>query len=105
MEAFANDLRVAFRSLLARPAFAAAAILTLALGIGSTTTVFSVVFGVLIRPLPFPQPDRLVYLWQTNIQNPSSATDGVSSPVNDDDWRRARSLASWVVSPRPKVVL
>lgn len=105
MESFSNDLRVAFRSLLARPAFALAAILTLALGIGSTTTVFSVVFGVLIRPLPFPQSHRLLSIWQTNIQNPVPASQGVSSPVNDDDWRRARTLESVALFAPTSLVL
>src|SRR5262245_20396516 len=57
-----GDLRQAIRTLVARPGFAAAAILTLALGIGATTAIFSVVYGVLFRPLPYSQADRLVWL-------------------------------------------
>ena len=55
-----DDLRFALRGLLRYPAFSVVAVLTLALGIGANTAVFTLVDGVLIRPLPFPQPDRLV---------------------------------------------
>jgi predicted permease len=55
-----RDLRRALRTLLRRPAFTLAAVLTLALGIGSTTAIFSVVYSVLIKPLPYPHPEELV---------------------------------------------
>lgn len=55
-----HDVRLAARTLLKQPVFAAAAVLTLALGIGATTAIFSVVNGVLIKPLPYPDPDSLV---------------------------------------------
>jgi predicted permease len=60
VEDFAADLRYALRQLRRAPAFAAAAILTLAIGIGATTTIFSVADAALLNPLPFPHPDRLV---------------------------------------------
>jgi putative ABC transport system permease protein len=56
----ASELRRTARRLLRHPAFTAAAVLTLALGIGATTAIFSVVYGVLIKPLPYPDADRLV---------------------------------------------
>jgi putative ABC transport system permease protein len=59
-----QDLRFAARTLAGRPGFAAAAILSLALGVGATTVMFTVVDGVLLRPLPFPRPADLVLLWQ-----------------------------------------
>src|SRR5262245_19213016 len=60
------DLRFALRRLLRGPAFALAAIATLALGIGSTTAILSVVHALLLRPLPFPDPDRLVIVWEAD---------------------------------------
>jgi predicted permease len=64
MESLLRDFRIAIRGLGRSPGFAAVAVLTLALGIGATSTVFSVVYGVLLRPLPFPRADRLVQIVQ-----------------------------------------
>jgi len=84
-----NDLRCAFRALFKRPAFTVVAIVTLALGIGANTAIFSVIDGVLLRPLPFRDPDRLVQLKERNSRGRPSA---VSHP-NFLDWRqRATSL-------------
>jgi predicted permease len=78
-----QDLRYAVRSLRRHPAFTAIATLTLALGIGANTAVFSVINGVLLRPLPFHEPDRLVMLWQTTRDMPQIM---VSYP-DYLDWR------------------
>jgi hypothetical protein len=60
MNLFLIDLRFAFRQLYKNPVISAVLVFTLALGIGANTAIFSVVNAVLLRPLPFPQPDRLV---------------------------------------------
>lgn len=94
-EGLAHDLRFAARALLKRPGFSGVAALTIALGIGATTLVFSVVDGVLLRPLPYPDSDRLVNVWQTNegwLDSDSPMLRGfaqrfpASYPVYED-WR------------------
>ena len=61
-----QDLAYALRTFRRWPAFTAVAVLTLGLGIGANTAIFSVVDGVLLRPLPFPAADRLLLVWERN---------------------------------------
>jgi len=71
-----QDARYAIRLLGRNPGFAAAAILTLTLGIGMTTAIFSVVNAVLLRPVPFPEPERLIMVWETDRDSGTSREPG-----------------------------
>src|SRR5580698_834277 len=84
MESLSMDLRYGWRTLLKSPSFAAAALFTLALGIGANTAIFSVVYGILLRPLPFRDASHLVLLNETT---PQVGDVSVSYP-NFQDWRR-----------------
>lgn len=90
------DLKNGIRQLTRRPALSLAAVLTLALGIGATTSMFSVVNGVLLAALPYPDPDRLVRLYHAN---PERGTDRGALSVPDlEDWARsARSFEAMAV--------
>ena len=65
IDAFVSDVQYGTRLMWRNPGFAAAALLTIALGIGATTAVFTVVYGVVLRPLPYREPSRLVSIWST----------------------------------------
>lgn len=84
-----KDLQFAFRQLLKQPGLSATAILTLALGIGANTAIFSVVNAVLLRPLPYPHPDQLVLL-RERLARPSGFESGSVSYMNYLDWRAAQ---------------
>src|SRR4029453_6993603 len=85
------DLRYALRLLLRAPAFAMVAILTLALGIGANTAIFTVVNALLIRPLPYGHADRLVMVWQ-DLRARGGPADEWATPGNYADWRRETGL-------------
>ncbi|MGH9336495.1 MAG: ABC transporter permease, partial [Vicinamibacteria bacterium] len=100
-DSFSQDFRSAVRTLAKRPGFVLAAAVTLAVGIGAATALFSVVDAVLLRPLPYPEPDRLVSVFET--QEGGRGDRHGPAPANVLDWRReTRSLkgigAWWVTS-------
>jgi putative ABC transport system permease protein len=85
MEKLLQDVRYGLRTLIRQPGFAATAILTLALGIGATTAIFSVVNAVVLRPLPFDQPERVMYVTNRNLKTGNRNTT-ISGP-DFFDWR------------------
>jgi putative ABC transport system permease protein len=95
IEDLTRDARQGFRSLRHSPGFAGAALLTIALGVGATTAIFSVVQGVLLRPLPFPEPDRLVSVWLNNTRE--GIEEDVTSYPNFRDWREQSRAFDHVV--------
>jgi hypothetical protein len=87
-----QDVRYALRSLRRNPAFTALAILTLAIGVAATTSMFTVAEAVLLRPLPFAQPDRLVEISEVNPLK--GWTHTVAAPANFADWRARNTVFS-----------
>ena len=105
LEDFVRDLRYGFRVLRRAPGFAIVAVLTLGLGIGAATSVFSVVNGVLLAPLPFPDPERIVRVFQ--IDSNGRRMGNVSEP-NFEDWKRGthvfRAMAEMSFGPGPVTI-
>ena len=87
-----QDIRYALRTLRRAPGFAIIAIITLALGIGANTAIFSIVNAVLIRPLPYQHPDRLVRVLESNPRRGLSVT--AVSPANFIDWKQQNTAFS-----------
>jgi putative ABC transport system permease protein len=89
-----QDLRYGARMLLKHPGFRVIAVFTLALGIGANTAIFSVVNGVLLRPLPYPEPERLVMIWEDPGSNPRNLVN----PRNYADWREQNQVFEQVAA-------
>ncbi len=87
MDNLLQDLRFGLRTLIKRPGLTCAAVLALALGIGATSAIFSVVHAVVLRPLPFRDPSRLVLVSETFTRGESQSDNLPASPANFTDWR------------------
>jgi len=85
LDMWLQDVRYSFRVLVRRPAYTALVLLTLAIGIGAATAVFSALDGILLRPLPYPEPSRLVAVWENDRLNRKPRYP--AAPANWDDWR------------------
>ena len=97
-----QDLRFGARSWWRRPGVAVLGLLTLALGIGANTAIFSVISGVLLAPLPFPQPDQIVRL-DESAPTPGFPEFGVS-PLNFKDWREQNQVFAGLAAVRRRSV-
>ncbi len=96
MQTLWQDLRYGARMLFKNPGFTLIAVITLSLGIGANTAIFSVVNSVLLRPLPYEAPDRLVYVWDSN---PTAGFPRfASSPPNFADWRRQQQSFEYLAA-------
>ncbi len=83
-----HDAPVSVRSLRRRPGFTALVVLTLALGIGAPVAIFSLVSGVMLRPLPYKDPDRVVLVWE----KPPGGNRFAVAPANYLDWRQQNQV-------------
>ena len=96
---FARDARYALRMLVRAPGFSLVAILTFAVGIGVNTAVFNVVNGVLLRPLPYPDADRITLLWMDNRRQ--GIKEDITSYPNYMDWRSQSTSYTHMAAFRP----
>jgi putative ABC transport system permease protein len=90
MSTLLQDLRYGARMLGRNPGFTIVAIITLALGVGANTVIFSVINAVLLKPLPFPEPDRLALVWETRLDSPDSLN--IVSAPNFLDWQQRNDV-------------
>jgi putative ABC transport system permease protein len=98
LDALRQDVRFGGRALIRRPGFATAAVLTLGVGVGATTAIFSLIDSVLLKPLPFREPDRLAMVWEVRPRLNLPRVE--VSPLNYVDWQQQvqsfESLAAYV---------
>src|ERR1700730_13230411 len=90
MENFWADLRLSARSLLKNPGFLIVVVLSLALGIAANSTIFSVLNAILYRPMPYPDPQKLVVIWQVEHNRPDTQQ---APPIAESvDWQKQKDV-------------
>ena len=94
LDEIAQDIRYGFRTLAKSYGFTAVAVLTLALGIGANSAIFSFVDGVLLKPLPYPDPERILQVWE---KLPGGGNNGVST-ANFLDWQHQSDVFEAMVA-------
>ncbi|MGI8732778.1 MAG: ABC transporter permease [Pyrinomonadaceae bacterium] len=99
MHSLWQDVRYSTRMLLKHPAYSLIAVITLALGIGANTAIFSIINNVLLRALPYEEPDRIVTLWENNTKEGIPRDD--VSPANFLDWRERQQVFSEIAFANP----
>ncbi len=99
-ETFVQDVRYAWRNLRRNPGFTAVAVATLALGIGGLTAMFSAFDTILIRPLPYADPDRLVMVWD-NLDKSDDRHKSAPAPAEWYEWRRLNTVFTDIASTQP----
>src|SRR6267154_847647 len=99
MDVFLSDLRYSLRLLRKSPAFTAVAVATLALGIGANTAIFSAVDAILIRPLPYTDPDRLVMVWEDATA--AGLPRNTPAPGNYTEWVRLNHVFTAMAATAP----
>jgi len=104
MDTVMQDVRFAFRTLSRNLAFSSVVVLTLTLAIGANTAIFTIVNGVLLKPLPYPEPDRMLMLWESSLTDRNL---GTVAPANFYDWReQSHSFEKMAaIDPYPDFIL
>jgi predicted permease len=102
MQAFRQDVRYAFRLLIKQPGATLLAIVTLALGIGANTAIFSAVNAVLLQPLPYPEQDRLVMIWEK--RQAEGVLDNVVAPADYVDWEKQQQSFDAIAAFTPSSI-
>src|SRR5579872_6159479 len=97
-----SDLKFAIRQLLKNPGFTAVAVCTLALGIGGNTGIFSVIHAVLLKPLPYGEPGRIVMIWPDNPSLNLGLHELPPTPADLVDWRSQARSFEQVAGIRPR---
>src|SRR5262245_63985692 len=95
-----QDLRYGARMLAKNPGFASVAVITLALGVGANSALFSVVNAILLRPFPYGEPERLVVVWETQLSSGMPAM--FASPPNYRDWRAQQTVFEEMAAFNPR---